>query len=211
LLLLPIFASIDLGISHIGDRSFTVNGAITPAKASFFYFLPPDLSTLEQHVVTSTFFMLYGTRGAGKTTVALQLLQHVASKYDVRPLKLDFNSISIGTTRAAFWRSVYVRLRAEAMRQNVILTPFDDVAGFVDAFTHHSLGGATILLMLDEFDRLDHAEDGIKDEVCTVLYYSEGLRRLCALPAPARVQGHLFVAFINSCSSWALCVQSNRT
>ena len=145
-------------------RTFTLNGAISPDSARFHYFLPPDLSNLEQHVVDRNFFMLYGNRGAGKTTAALHLLLSAASKYNVRPLKLDFNSIDVGTTRS-FWRSVFKKLQSEAERHNIVVSPFDDVAGFVDAFTLKSLGGARVLLMLDEFDTLDHAADGIKEQV----------------------------------------------
>ena len=133
--------------------------------APFHYFLTPDLAKLEQHVVERNFFMLYGTRGAGKTTVALHLLQYTAAKYHLRPLKLDFNSIDVGTTPVAFWRSVYRKLRGEAERHSIILPNFHDVAGFVDAFTFKSLGCARVLLMLDEFDTLDHAADGIKEQV----------------------------------------------
>lgn len=133
--------------------------------APFYYFLPPDLSKLEQHVVESNFFMLYGPRGGGKTTAALHLQQRVAAKYNVRPLKLDFNSVTTGTTRDAFWCSVFRKLRGEAETHSITVAPFDDVAGFVDAMTLRSLGGARVFLMLDEFDMLDHAADGIKDEV----------------------------------------------
>jgi len=152
-----------LGVS----RKFTVNGAITPEMAPFHYFLPPILAKLEQHVVERNFFMLYGTRGAGKTTAALHLLQYTAAKYHLRPLKLDFNSIDV-TSPVAFWRSVYRKLRGDAERHNIILPPFDDVAGFVDAFTLKSLGCARVLLMLDEFDTLEHAADGIKKQVSSL-------------------------------------------
>lgn len=154
----------DVAVSFV-NRTFTVNGAISPDSAHFHYFLSPDLSKLEQHVVDRNFFMLYGNRGAGKTTAALHLLLSAASKYNVRPLKLDFNSIDFGTNKAAFWRSVFRKLRSEAERHNIVVSPFDDVAGFVDAFTLKSLGGARVLLMLDEFDSLDHAADGIKEQV----------------------------------------------
>ena len=162
----PITPCADLAIPLSEERSFTVNGAITPAKSPHHFFLPPaQLSELEQYVVKSSFFMLYGTRGAGKTTAALQLLQLISSKYHVRPLKLDLNSVTIGSTRVEFWRSIFKMLRDDAERQNIIMRSFEDVAGFVAAFTRNSLGGARVLLMLDEFDKLDHAADGIKEEV----------------------------------------------
>lgn len=152
-------------MAYSEDRKFTVNGAITPAMAPSYYFLSPALAKLELHVAESTFFMLYGTRGAGKTTAALHLLQRAASMYGVRPLKLDFSSIDIKGACDEFWRSIFLNLRGEAAKQNILLAPFDGVSGFVDAFRQQSLGNAKALLMLDEFDLLDSAADGIKEQV----------------------------------------------
>jgi hypothetical protein len=116
-------------------------------------------------VVSGSCFMLYGPRGAGKTTTALQLLQLAATKYRLRPLKVDFNSINVDSTLDAFWRSVSLKLCGEAEKHGIRMIPFYDVAGFVQALMPISLGASRVLLMLDEFDTLDHASKGIKEQV----------------------------------------------
>lgn len=148
-------------------RKFTVNGAVLPEAAQLYYILPPDLARLEEHVVNRTFFMLYGQRGAGKTTAALHLLDHVERTHGWPALVVDFNSVNVRSTPEAFWRSMSTYLGAAALELStpIRLASFNSVDTFKAAFGRAALGDQRLIIMLDEFDTLDHATPGIKEEV----------------------------------------------
>jgi hypothetical protein len=50
--------------------------------------------------------------------------------------------------------------------RGIQLAPFNSSATFRAAFSHDALGISRVVLMLDEFETLDHAMPGMKEEVC---------------------------------------------
>lgn len=152
--------------ADLADKTFTVNGAITPAEAGLRFFLTPVVAPLVRHIERSTFFMLYGPRGAGKTTTALHALRQVQRVHGWRSLKVDLSAVSRLGSIAGFWRGVGLDMSLQAARFGIALAPIDSADSFRAAFSRASLGeDMRLVLMLDEFDTLDSAAPGIKEEV----------------------------------------------
>lgn len=145
------------------DKTFTENGAITLTEASRYFFVKPDIAPLVKHMENRTMFMLYGPRGAGKTTTALHALEEVRSRGWV-PLKVDFGSMTLDSTQA-FWRGLGHVLTHQAAQCGIALQSIDSPETFHAAFSRAILGSNRVILMLDEFDALDDAALGVKEEV----------------------------------------------
>ena len=185
-------------------KKFTVNGAVPPIGKDLYFLLQPDVAQLEAHVEQGTFFMLYGTRGSGKTTAALQLLDDVERTKGWLDLVVDFNNITTRRTVADFWRGMSIVLVGKANERGIKLAPFDSGEGFTSAFLNSALGGKRFVLMMDEFDTLDHAAPGIKEEVGAD--HSIAVARLLA-----PVQALTLPSSLLSCSSSEPSAPSSRT
>ena len=149
------------------DKTFTVNGAITPAKAGLHFFLPPAVAPLIKHIESETFFMLHGTRGAGKTTTAMHALRQVHRQHGWLPLAVSMNAVTAESS-GAFWPSLCDALQSEASRHGIVLRSFTSPSSFQRAFSRSVLGDhVRFVLMFDEFDDLDSPRValGVKDEV----------------------------------------------
>jgi energy-coupling factor transporter ATP-binding protein EcfA2 len=146
-------------------KKFTVNGAVLPMAKDLYFVLQPDLAQLEAHVEQGTFFMLHGPRGSGKTTTALHLLDHLVRTKGWQDLVVDFNGITTTRTTAEFWTDLSAVLCKQAAFRGIQLASFNSAGTFCAAFSRGALGSSRVVLMLDEFDTLDHAGPGIKEEV----------------------------------------------
>lgn len=144
-----------------------MNGAVVPMARDLYFMLQPDLTPLVAHAegVGGTFVMLHGPRGSGKTTTALHALEHLLSTHGWQDLIVDFNGISTKGTIAQFWTDVSAVLCRQAALRGLQLATFDSSGTFCAALSRDALGSSRVVLMLDEFDTLDHAASGIKEEV----------------------------------------------
>lgn len=148
------------------EKTFTVNGAITPADAGRRFFLPPVVAPLIEHIKKGTFFMLHGTRGAGKTTTAVHALRQVCTARGWLPLTVNMNAVAAGSSET-FWPSLSSALHRQGKTLGVSVPSFKCPSSFQEAFSRAVVGDRMrFVLMFDEFDDLDSATVGprVKDE-----------------------------------------------
>lgn len=189
-------------------KTFTVHGAITPAEAGLRFFLPPHVEPLITHIERGTFFMLYGPRGAGKTTTALHALRHVRRKHGWRALTANLNAIPTRSSEA-FWTGLCEKLQSQAAVFGVSLRSFDNPASFQRAFSRSTLGQCSpFVLMFDEFDELDasHVAAGIKGEVSMNVQHRGGSLVCAVADSVAKINAFdnvLPLLPCSFCSFWA--------
>jgi hypothetical protein len=174
-IILPFFASFvvlpsEAALSGLGYvipsslKKFAVNGAVLPQEAGRYFLLPLYTTALVDHMEAGRFVMLYGPLGSSKTSLAFQALVRVTYFYGSHYLVVDMQAITLTSTPTAFWRNLSTILSGEAEQQGLQLARFGDADSFQAALLASKLRGARVVLMVDEFDMLDHATPGIKDE-----------------------------------------------
>ncbi len=119
-----------------------------------------------KHIELRTFFLLYGPHGSGKTTAALHALRQVRRARGLQSLYVNLRAVNTLGSTADFWRGVGHELSLQAARFGTTLQPIDSAGSFYTALSRASLGEDTrLVLVLDEYDTLEAAAPGIKDEV----------------------------------------------
>ena len=141
-----------------------MNGAIEPSEAHRYFLLRPSVDKCLEYFEAGTFFMLYGPRGAGKTTAALHALEE-AAELGWCGLVVDMSNLDTSSSAAECWAEFGRLLAGDAAAQGLQLPPITSAATFRAAFFRNSIMGKRVILMLDEFDMLDEAPAAFKTTV----------------------------------------------
>jgi len=138
---------------------------IDERRQTLCYFVEPDVKHLVRTIEAGSWFMLFGPRGAGKTTAALYAMRKMAQRKMMqrgwRCFYINCSSFLVNP----MWEELYQQFQHQPLVTRTWFPQFDSASSFTAAFGHAAFRGAKVLLVFDAFDTLTSINEAAKAEV----------------------------------------------